>query len=100
VSQRAQEVGVRIALGASASNIMRLVVSEGVRVVAIGVAIGVAVALALGSLVASMLYKTSPRDPFVIVASTMTLLVVAVVACCIPAWRASRVDPLTAMRAE
>ena len=100
VSQRAQEMGVRVALGASAQNIMRLVVSDGVRVVAIGVALGIVTALTLGSLVASMLYNTSPRDPFVLVASAMTLLAVAVVACAIPAWRASRVDPLTAMRAE
>ncbi|MEP6778514.1 MAG: ADOP family duplicated permease [Gemmatimonadaceae bacterium] len=100
VSQRTQEMGVRVALGASAGNIMSLVVSEGVRVVAIGIGLGLLAALALGSVVASLLYQTSPRDPYVIVVSSMTLLVVAVVACSIPAWRASRVNPLEAMRTE
>ena len=100
ISQRTQEMGIRVALGASAGNIMQLVVREGVRVVAIGIGIGLIVALALGSVVASLLYETSPRDPFVLIVSTMTLLVVAVAACSIPAWRAARVDPLSAMRAE
>ena len=100
ISQRKQEMGVRVALGATSSNIIRLVVSDGVRVVALGVALGILVALALGSIVATMLYNTSPRDPFVLVASTATLLVVAVISCAIPAWRASRADPLSAMRAE
>jgi hypothetical protein len=100
ISQRAQEMGVRVALGASSSNIMRLVISEGVKVVAVGVSIGVLVALALGSIIASMLYETSPRDPVVLVASTVTLLLVAAIASSIPAWRASRADPLSAMRTE
>ncbi|MEO7362796.1 MAG: FtsX-like permease family protein, partial [Gemmatimonadaceae bacterium] len=100
VSQRAQEMGVRVALGASAGNIMNLVVLEGVKIVASGVIIGLLLALALGSIVASMLYETSPRDPFVLIAASLTLLCVAVIACSIPAWRASRVDPLDAMRAE
>lgn len=100
ISQRTQEMGVRIALGASGANVMRLVISDGVRVVAIGVTLGLLIALSLGSLVASLLYKTSPRDPLVLSASIVTLLIVTVVACSIPAWRASRVDPLTALRAE
>jgi len=100
ISQRTHEMGVRVALGASSSNIMRLVLSEGIRIVSIGVGIGVLASLALGSIVASMLYQTSPRDPFVLVASTATLLLVTVVACSIPAWRASRVDPLKALGAE
>ena len=100
VSQRSQEMGVRVALGASTGNIMDLVVREGVKIVAVGVITGLGLALALGSVVASMLYETSPRDPLVLAASTVTLLVVAVIACSIPAWRASRVDPLTAMRAQ
>ncbi|MEP6832094.1 MAG: ADOP family duplicated permease [Gemmatimonas sp.] len=100
ISQRTQEMGVRVALGAATQDIVRLVLQEGVRVVMLGVAIGVVVALALGSLVAAMLYNTSPRDPGVLVTSTAVLLVVAMLACLIPAWRASRVDPLTALRAE
>ena len=100
VSQRTQEMGVRVALGANAWSIVRLVVAESVGVVAIGVTCGMLVALASGKVVASLLYETSPRDPMIIIASMATLLVVAVVASTIPAWRASRVDPLTAMRAE
>ncbi|MDQ6612127.1 MAG: FtsX-like permease family protein, partial [Gemmatimonadota bacterium] len=100
ISQRTQEMGVRVALGASAINILQLVVSEGVRVVAIGIGIGLIAALALGSVIASLLYETSPRDPYVLVVSTVTLLMVAIVACSIPAWRAASVDPLSAMRQE
>lgn len=100
VSQRSQEMGVRVALGASTGNIMNLVVREGVKTVAAGVAVGLLLALSLGSIVASMLYETSPRDPVVLIASSLTMLCVAVIACSIPAWRASRADPLSAMRAE
>ncbi|MEO7363266.1 MAG: FtsX-like permease family protein, partial [Gemmatimonadaceae bacterium] len=100
ISQRTREMGVRAALGASSGNIMRLVVSEGVRVITIGIALGVLASLALGSIVSSMLYNTSPRDPFVLVASTTTLLLVTIIACSIPAWRAARIDPLQALSAE
>lgn len=100
ISQRTQEMGVRVALGANSGNIMRLVIRESVGVVAIGVTAGLLSALALGKLVASMLYETSPRDPAVLGAATLTLLAVALVASAIPAWRASRVDPLAALRAE
>lgn len=100
INQRTQEMGVRVALGANSWSIVRLVVSESVGVVAIGVVCGVLAALALGKVVASLLYETSPRDPMIIGASMVCLLAVAVIASAIPAWRASRVDPLTAMRAE
>ncbi|HVT37637.1 MAG TPA: ADOP family duplicated permease [Gemmatimonadaceae bacterium] len=100
VSQRTHEMGVRVALGARETHILRLVVGEGVRVVAVGVAAGAVIALALGRLVASMLYDTSPHDPAVLVASAVVLLGVAVVACLVPAWRATRADPMTALRAE
>ncbi|MEO7997454.1 MAG: ADOP family duplicated permease, partial [Gemmatimonadaceae bacterium] len=100
ISQRTREMGVRVALGASSANIVRLVVTEGVRVVAVGVLLGLMIALALGSLVASLLYETSPRDPVVLFVSVATLLIVAAAACSIPAWRAARVDPLRALAAE
>jgi predicted permease len=99
-SQRAHEIGVRIALGAVAGNIVRLVLGEGVRVVTIGVVIGVALSLAAGRLVAALLYHTSPRDPTVLAGAAVSLLLVAVCACVVPAWRALRVDPATALRAE
>ena len=100
LSQRTQEMGVRVALGASAWRIVRLVVGESVGVVVIGVMCGMLASLALGKVVASLLYETSPRDPIIITAAMAILLGVAVVASAIPAWRASRADPLTAMRAE
>jgi predicted permease len=100
LSQRTHEMGVRVALGARGADIVRLVVGEGLRVVLFGIAIGTVVALALGRVVASMLYNTSPRDPVVLTTVVLTLLVVAVVACLVPAWRATRADPITALRAE
>jgi predicted permease len=98
--QRAHEIGVRVALGAQPRNVIRLVVGEGVRMVLIGVLIGVALALAAGQVVASMLFRTSPRDPVVLVVVSVSLLVVTVAACLAPAWRALRVDPASALRAE
>lgn len=99
-SQRTHEIGVRMALGARAMSIVRLVVSEGVRVVLLGVVIGVALAFALGRVVESMLYKTSPHDPLVFAVVSIALLLVGIAAGLVPAWRALRVDPASALRAE
>ncbi len=99
-SQRTHEIGVRLALGAQGNHVVRLVIGDGVRVVLVGVLIGVGLSLAGGSLVASMLYHTSPRDPVVLTTVSITLLLVAVGACVVPAWRAVRIDPATALRAE
>lgn len=99
-SQRTHEIGVRMALGARAGSVVRLVVSEGVRVVLVGVVIGVLLALAAGRLVESMLYHTSSHDPAVLITVPAVLLLAAVCACLIPAWRALRVDPAAALRAE
>jgi predicted permease len=98
--QRTHEIGVRVALGARAMNVVRLVVGDGVRVVLVGVVIGVMLALVAGRLVASMLYQTSPRDPVVLLIVSLSLLLVAVAACLVPAWRALHVDPAIALRAE
>lgn len=100
VSQRTHEMGVRVALGAQLMDVLRLVVGEGFRVVAIGALLGVGAAFALGKLVASLLYGVTPRDPVVMVGAAVTLVVVGVVASLLPAWRAARVDPVTALRAE
>jgi putative ABC transport system permease protein len=100
ISQRKQEMSVRIALGAQSTHILRLVVGEGLRAVVAGVVLGAVVALALGRVVASMLYNTSPHDPTVLAISSLILLGVAIVACLVPAWRATRADPATALRAE
>jgi ABC-type antimicrobial peptide transport system permease subunit len=100
VAQRTHELGVRVALGARAVDIARLVMGRGVGAAAAGLAIGIALALALGRLVEPLLFETSPRDVGVFVTVTLTLLTFAVLASLVPTWRATRVDPVTALRAE
>jgi ABC-type antimicrobial peptide transport system permease subunit len=100
VSQRTRELGVRVALGASAGAVLRLVVGEGVRVVFLGLALGAAVALSLSSRVTPLLYQVSAKDPLTYAGVVGVLLVVAVVASLAPALRAARVDPNVALRSE
>lgn len=100
VSQRANELGIRIALGAQRRDIMRLVLAEGSRLTLIGVAAGIVAALALTRLMRSLLYGVSAFDPFTFGAVVAILAVVALVACCIPARRAMRTDPVIALRYE
>ena len=100
VVQRTHEFGVRAALGASPRQIVRSVLRDGLRVMVAGTTLGVLVALAGGRLLASLLYQTSPRDPAVFLAVVVTLLSAAVAAILLPARRATRVDPLEALRAD
>jgi putative ABC transport system permease protein len=100
VAQRTHEIGIRLALGARPANVLTQVLREGIAVVALGLAIGFAAILALGQLAQSLLYNTSPRDPFVLTAIPALLFVVALLACWFPARRATRVDPAMALRAE
>jgi len=100
VSQRTRELGVRVALGASAGAVLRLVVGEGVRVVIVGLALGAVVALALASRVSPLLYQVSAKDPVTYAGVVGILLVVAIVASLAPALRAARVDPNVALRAD
>jgi putative ABC transport system permease protein len=100
VAQRTHELGVRIALGAQSPDVVRLVVGEGVRVSLVGVAIGTLVALAAVRYVGPLLFSVSPRDPLVFGTVAGVLLVVAVAASVVPAWRASHVDPSVALRGE
>ena len=100
VSQRTHEFGVRIALGARLGDVLRQVVGEGLRTVALGVAAGVLLAVAAARLVEALLYDVQPRDPVVLLLVSASLLAVAVVAALLPAWRAARVDPVTALRVE
>jgi putative ABC transport system permease protein len=100
VTQRTHEFGVRLALGARIGDVLRLVIGEGMRTVAIGVAIGIALALAAGRLIASLLYGIEPSNAFVIAGVSVVLLGVAIIAALAPAWRAARVDPVNALRTE
>jgi ABC-type antimicrobial peptide transport system permease subunit len=100
VSQRTGEIGVRLALGAEPSGITRQIVMQGGAVSLIGIAIGLAGAFAGSRLIASVLYGVDPRDPMVFAMMAVTLQVVALAACWIPARRAARLDPTIALRAE
>jgi putative ABC transport system permease protein len=100
VSQRTQEIGLRLAIGAQRGDVLRLVVGGGMKLALAGVALGIACALALSQLVATMLYEVTPFDPASYSATAIVLLGVAALACYIPARRAMRVDPIVALRQE
>ncbi len=100
VRQRTREIGVRLALGATAADVQRMILREGVRLVAIGVAAGGAVSLAAADSVGSMLFIKNPRDALTFTMVPAVLAAVGVVACWIPAIRATRIDPSVALRDE
>ena len=100
VSQRSHELGVRMALGASARNVLSLVVREGLRIAAVGTVIGVIVALLAGRYLKPLLYSISPSDPATFAVVVVTLLAVASLASVIPARRAMKVDPTQALRGD
>jgi predicted permease len=98
VGQRAQEIGIRIALGAGRGEVLRMVLSHGGKMACIGVVIGLASSLGLTRLMAGMLYGVSPTDPLTFAGVAVILILVAFAACYIPARRATRVDPVVALR--
>jgi predicted permease len=100
VEQRTGEIGVRMALGAQTMDILRLVVSQGMRPVVFGLVIGVGAALALGRLIASQLYETSAHNPLLLIATIAVLGIAALLACLFPARRASLLNPVEALRTE
>jgi len=100
VAQRRHEIGIRVALGASRGEVVRLVVEDGMRLAAIGIALGAGGALVLTRLLAALLYGVGASDPGTFAAAATLLSLVALLACCLPAFRATRVDPMIALRAE
>jgi putative ABC transport system permease protein len=100
VSRRTHEMGIRIAVGADPMGVVRLVVGEGIRLAGIGAAVGVIAAFGLTRLMSKLLYATAPSDPMTFVLVTLGLCAVGVLASYVPARRATKVDPLTALRAD
>lgn len=99
-AQRRRELGVRVALGAQADDVRRLVIGRGLAPAALGLAAGLVAALALGQLLASQLYEVRPADPVTYAAVALALGTVAIAAAWGPARRAARADPVAALRAE
>ena len=99
-ARRTHEIGIRMALGAESGDVLGLVVKMGLRLVALGAGIGLVASLLLGRVIATQLWGVSAYDPITLGAVTVLLLVTGLVACSIPARRASHVDPLVALRYE
>ncbi|MEZ4411764.1 MAG: ADOP family duplicated permease [Gemmatimonadales bacterium] len=100
VAQRRQEMGIRVALGATTGGVVRMVVGDAVRVMGLAVGLGLAASLAAARWVEPMLFRTSPGDPVILGGVATTLLIVGVVASLAPAWRAAQTDPVAALKSE
>jgi ABC-type antimicrobial peptide transport system permease subunit len=100
VAQRTQEFGVRVALGATRQSILALVVAQGVRLATVGIVLGSAGAFLVTRLVRALLYNVTPTDPISFVGMALVLAAVTVLAGCVPAGRATSVDPILALRAD
>ena len=100
VSQRTQEFGVRMALGASRQNVLRMVIGEGLALVGVGLALGAAGAAAATRVLASYLFDTTPTDPVTFAIVAVAFIGAGICACLGPAWRATTVDPMMALRVE
>jgi putative ABC transport system permease protein len=100
VGQRSNEIGLRMALGASTSSVLRLILRQGLTCASLGLAFGLAAAVSGTRLLTSMLFQVQPNDPLVYVAVAVLLGLVTLIASYVPARRASKIDPLTALRQE
>ncbi|MCM3903270.1 MAG: FtsX-like permease family protein [Pyrinomonadaceae bacterium] len=100
VTQRTPEIGIRLALGAGRTSVFRLILGQGLKLVLLGLALGLVGALALTRVIRSLLFGVTPSDAFTFVVVSVLLILVALIACILPARRATKVDPLIAMRNE
>jgi len=100
VARRTREIGIRVALGAQRRDVFRLVMTRGIVLVAIGVLIGLGASYAFGRMMSSLLFGVEPTNPLTLVIVSLALIAVALLACYLPARRATRVDPLEALRYE
>jgi putative ABC transport system permease protein len=100
VGQRTHEIGIRIALGARRGDVLRLILGQGTRLIVLGIAIGIGGAVGLTRLMASQLFQVSSTDPLTFAVVALTLVLVALAACYVPARRAAKVEPMVALRYE
>ena len=100
VRQRTAEIGIRMALGALPKDVLKLVIWQGMKFAGLGLIIGIAAALSLARLVRSLLFEVRPTDVTSYVSACAVLMLVALLACLFPAWRAARVDPAPSLRHE
>jgi ABC-type antimicrobial peptide transport system permease subunit len=100
VAQRSREIGIRIALGAQREQVLRGMLVDGLRPAVVGLLLGLAASAATTQFIKSMLYETQPLDPGVFAAVAALLMASAALACVVPAWRASRLDPMRVLRME
>jgi putative ABC transport system permease protein len=100
VARRTREIGIRLALGATARDVVRMIIGEGARITVIGLAIGFIFAIAVGKIVGKFLYGVTGSDPVTFTLIPIALAIVALIACWLPARRATRVNPMTALRCD
>jgi ABC-type transport system, involved in lipoprotein release, permease component len=98
--QRTREIGIRMALGAQRKDVLQLVIKQGIAITLIGIIVGLFVALGVMRIVSGMLYQVTATDPVTFIGVAVLLIVVAVLACYLPAHRATKIDPLKALRYE